>query len=933
MLSQTPDIIILTETNLNNSIGNNELGLDDFIIFRRDRYEYGGATNGGGILIAVKHNLSPLVIINDYTTPCEQLFIQLKADDKNLIIGAVYLPPMSSSDTFSYHVNTVENLFLYHQNDSEFLIVGDFNLPKTHWINSLDSDESLDLICYHDYALIKYNSTLLVNSFSYLNFRQIIDVHDKKGYTLDLCFTTLEHNQISNLSVTENLFPLDKHHNPSLFSLNFAKIKNIQPVFAKKNYFKADFDKINVSINLINWDQLLTNSEIEFDTDVFNSKLQEIINTHVPDRKENNNSTYPPWFSFDLIKLTIIKKKLHKIWLSTDHMEDGILFKRQRAICLRRSRLDQKTYFEEIQKKTQKNAKEFWRYVSNLSKKNTIPEFVFYKGYTSASTIDSCNLFSAFFKSTYSPTVPVFTFQDFEECSENEINFSISRSEIISAVKNLSDNVFPGTDTFPEIFVKKCCDSLINPLFILYNRSLGSGTVPCVWKKSFVTPIYKAGDKSNVENYRPISILGAFAKVLDSIISSKLTLLLLSKISTNQHGFVENKSTLTNLLIYSEFISSALNSGTQVDSIYLDFSKAFDSVNHDILIRKLFNFGVRGSILSWLKSYLINREYQVRIKGNLSNVYYSNSGVPQGSHLGPLLFLLFINDIDEKLQHSKILLYADDVKLFNTINSPLDQTKLQKDLDTISEWARLNDLNFNINKCSVVTFRRGEFFDTNYLMNDVTLTKVSSQKDLGVTFQENFEFDMHLNTIVNKAYKVLGFVIRSSSNFNCSTLISLFKTLIRSILLYNSQIWTPHYDVHIKKLESVQHKFFRYLAHRMGSPFSFDEHDYSAFAKKVNLTSIKSLHNYYDMLFVKRTLFIESKRIDVIADLFIARESRIELRNPRPLREFFSNKDYVFYSVMYRLRRSWNRLDVNVKSSASMNEFKNELFNSICDFV
>lgn len=172
---------MLVETNLTNCIEDKELGLDNYNIFTRDRYKLGGITKGGGILIAVEQNLLRIVIFNEYTTPCKQLFIQLKTGEKNLIIGAVYIPPASPSETFICHVNTVKTLFQTYLNGNELSIIGDYNLPKTHWINSSDSDESLDIICYHEINLVKNNSTIPINSFLYLNLRQLIDVHDKKG--------------------------------------------------------------------------------------------------------------------------------------------------------------------------------------------------------------------------------------------------------------------------------------------------------------------------------------------------------------------------------------------------------------------------------------------------------------------------------------------------------------------------------------------------------------------------------------------------------------------------------------------------------------------------------------------------------------------------------------------------------------------------------
>ncbi len=189
-------------------------------------------------------------------------------------------------------------------------------------------------------------------------------------------------------------------------------------------------------------------------SDRFYSKLHYIIDTKVPDSVDNNNSSYLAWFSFDLIKSIIIKKKLHKIWISSNLMDDYIEFKKQRAICLRRSRLDQRKYFDSIQTKAPNNIKEFWRNVNKLSKKTLIPEFVHYKGFTFASRTDTCNLFATFFKSTYSSARPDFIMEDQMELNIEEFDFKIASSEIIYALSKLSESVLQRTDNVPEVLVK-----------------------------------------------------------------------------------------------------------------------------------------------------------------------------------------------------------------------------------------------------------------------------------------------------------------------------------------------------------------------------------------------------------------------------------------------------------------------------------------------
>ena len=202
----------------------------------------------------------------------------------------------------------------------------------------------------------------------------------------------------------------------------------------------------------------------------------------------------------------------------------------------------------------------------------------------------------------------------------------------------------------------------------------------------------------------------------------------------------------------------------------------------------------------------------MKIKGILSEPFLVNTGVPQGSHLGPLLFIIFINDVSHGLKFVKILIFADDIKIFSLVNNSYDQMCLQKDLDRIYQWSLLNKLNLNCNKCKIMSFYRNQVreFSFDYSLNGEVLELVNPIKDLGIVYEYNFEFNMHFDSITSKAFRLLGFVKRATKDFkNINSIVCLYKTLVRSNLLYNSQIWSSSYDIYIKKLESVQHKFLR----------------------------------------------------------------------------------------------------------------------------
>lgn len=280
---------------------------------------------------------------------------------------------------------------------------------------------------------------------------------------------------------------------------------------------------------------------------------------------------------------------------------------------------------------------------------------------------------------------------------------------------------------------------------------------------------------------------------------------------------MKRKSTVTNLLEYKNYLCNAFAKNKQVDSIYTDFSKAFDKVNHSLLCRKLQSMGIHGSLLRWIESYLSNRSQLVALKGELSEPTEVTSGVPQGSHLGPLLFNIYINDLVDQLC-CPCLLYADDLKIFLTINSINDAMLLQKDLDTVAQWCHTNRMFLNTNKCFVVTFtRKINKICFNYQLKNQSLGRFNQAKDLGVIFDEKLTFREHYDHIHSKASKVLGFVMRNTKHFHSpQSSVYLFNALVRSILEYAAVIWAPFYAKHCDHIERLQKKFLKVLSFRQG---------------------------------------------------------------------------------------------------------------------
>jgi hypothetical protein len=284
---------------------------------------------------------------------------------------------------------------------------------------------------------------------------------------------------------------------------------------------------------------------------------------------------------------------------------------------------------------------------------------------------------------------------------------------------------------------------------------------------------------------------------MEKILVSRITPHFKHIIVPEQHGFMRGRSTSTNLLVLQDFIVGGLESNYQTDVIYTDFSKAFDRVNHKLLISKLNSLGIHGKLLSWFESYLNSRSLIVRVNHDFSEPFPCLSGVPQGSHLGPLLFCLFINDVYNIFNDVDFLLFADDLKIYKHIASLQDSLVLQKNIDLLVQWADANDLSFNVQKCSVMTFHHSctPYFHE-YTINSTVLGRPTAVCDLGVWFDSQLSFKVHLDRTVCDALKNLGFIKRVCQKFNnVHALRAIYIALVRSKLEYSVVNWSPYYNI------------------------------------------------------------------------------------------------------------------------------------------
>jgi hypothetical protein len=331
-------------------------------------------------------------------------------------------------------------------------------------------------------------------------------------------------------------------------------------------------------------------------------------------------------------------------------------------------------------------------------------------------------------------------------------NFTVGVPGVRKLLLELDVHKAAGPDNIPTRYLKDYAKEIAPALTLVFEASLKQGEVPADWRIAHVTPIFKKGDHSKPANYRPISLTSVCCKLLEHVIHSQIMAHFERNniLSDAQHSFRKRRSTESQLILTLQDLTQALDDGEQIDAILLDFSKAFDVVPHERLAAKLHHYGVRGNILSWIRSFLSHRTQQVLVECCVSESSPVTSGVPQGLVLGPLLFLAYINDLPEHVTSSSRLL-ADDSLLYRKIRSPADARVLQEDLDKLQQWEKDWMMTFNASKCEVFRFTKEKNpIKSIYTIHNEELNIVTNGKYLGTRLTDDLSWNTHVSATAKR---------------------------------------------------------------------------------------------------------------------------------------------------------------------------------------
>lgn len=860
--------IALTETWLHNH-NNAEMHIEGYKIVNCERNIKGRSLKGrysGGVVTYLRNDLavSTETVLNFSNGVVEAQCMYSKLHQ--LIIVNLYRQPdsrlhRSTAKHFKHAITELNGIISSIENPVPNIIMcGDFNLPHANWVDG----STIPGATNDEKEMVKILSSFANDFF----MTQIINEPTHfQGNLLDLVFTnnsSLIYNcnyvtplrSVSHHKVIEVATKLNIHNKTTATKYPLNSEADTSP-FTTLNFFSDDIDwnSLNDDLAGIDWVCEFKNSSINSVHKKFVDICYEIACKYVPLKKKfhQKRNSIPK----DRRKLMNRRRCINKRLCRVSSFSIKCKLKSE---LLEIEKNLQKSYksskeFEEHEaiKSIKKNSKYFFAYAKRFSKLKTSIGPLLDGSKVISDDYGMANILASQFSSAYSTPKSKLQLPDkiFENSTYSLENIPMIDDDFVEAIDSLNVQSGSWPDGFSAAFLKKCKHTLSKPLRFLWTQSLEEGVIPDALKKTIITPLFKKGHVGISENYRPIASSSNIIKVFEKIVR-KYTLAYLEEnnlLNQNQHGFRQNRSCLSKLLAHYETVVQMLEKGVGVDVIYLDFSKAFDKVDFNILLSKLQKLGIGGAIGKWFYSFLTGRTQCVVVNGVLSQPISVESGVIQGSVLGPLLFLIMIADIDDNIFSSFLSSFADDTHLLHSISDLSDASSLQSDLDNVFSWAKTNNMMFNSLKFELLHYKSPSTdINASYQDSDkCEILQKSAVKDLGVLMSDSACFAEHINNVCTSMKNMSSWIMRTFTSRNHFAMITLWKTLVIPIHDYCSQLWSPNKAGTIQKLDLLQWSFIKKIRKNFNS-------DYWECLNDMNLLSLQRRRERYQIIYLWKIL-------------------------------------------------------------------------------
>ncbi|MCG7869883.1 MAG: hypothetical protein JAY74_26365 [Candidatus Thiodiazotropha taylori] len=782
--------MIFTESWLNQSVSNDRISIEHFHEpVRYDRHE----RTGGGVIMYIRDTIS-FKRRRDLEIPrLEAVWVEISVRCKTILIGGFYRPPNSPVEYF----NLINESFdrAYNTNINDTIILGDFNYN----MQNANNNKLLDLIQ-------QYNLKQLIQEPTHFT--------ESSESIIDLILVRNVNNVITSGVYDTFIESQVRYHCPVMCVLKFKKCLSKPYKRRVWNYDKADFNLFRNLLSDVDWNCISNERDLDKAVEKFTSILIQTAEKSIPNKIATIRPNEYPWINGMIRKLIRKRKRLYRRAKRTNIQQVWQKFKKTRNTVINEIRKSQQEYLNKLsdQLNAEKvNPKLFWKISKqllnlDLSSSSVPPLNV--NGNILENDLDKATALNSFFaaQSTVddsNKSLPAVGLIDHPLLN----SITITNQEVLDVLQSLNVSKSCGPDLINPRLLKEGAHYLKIPLTYIFNSSLSQCEFPNAWKKANLTPIHKKNEKTLPNNYRPVSLLSTVGKTMERCVHKHVYNYVIENnlITPFQSGFTRNDSTTNQLLYLYHSFCEAVDRGKEVRVVFCDISKAFDRVWHKGLLFKLSSVGIKGNLLRWFSSYLSNRSQRVVLNGQNSDWAAVKAGVPQGSILGPLLFLLYINDIVNRV-NTNIRLFADDTSLYIIVDTPERAANLlNSDLQEINLWATEWLVDFNPSKTFTMTVSRkkaGVPHPPLFLAN-TNIQETDTYKHLGIHFSKNLSWSEHIRNITRTAWQRLNMLRGLKFKLKRFSLEKIYISFIRPLLEYSDSVWDNLTQEEINSLESV----------------------------------------------------------------------------------------------------------------------------------
>ena len=883
------DIVAVTETWLDTERRDfaGEYYLPGYAMFHKDRR----GRAGGGVMLYVRSHLSAVGVFVD--SPHEIVGADVRCNPP-LRVLVVYRPPQLARDSDESLYNDLSNLV-----QDRVILVGDFNCALD-WDRVVAGAEGMRLV---DFA----NDNFLT---------QMVRVPTRGMNVLDLVFTS-DDEIVQGVEVGLGLAGSD--HGAVTFGVTVGSDPEQLACGRKLNLRRANYARFLRSLQETEiHPEAVSVEEMWQDLKV---KYQEIQSRCIPLKRIGGSAKVnPSWFNREIAAAISERKGLYRAAKADPSPRADLLLARQRRLVkslVRRAKAGEE---QRVALACKDNPKEFYSYVNRHKVRKPLGPLQDDTGELVTDKAGIARIFNRYFSSVFTDEdldlpAPVISY-DGDEPLET---VTVTENEVLDILVHLDPNKSPGPDGFLPKVMRSVAVALAPLLCKVFSASLARGEVPLDWKSADVCPIHKKGPEDQASNFRPVSLTSVPGKVLETLIKARMV----SHLDRNdlllgsQHGFRAGRSCLTNLLEFYHAIFGAYDRSGSVDVVFLDFQKAFDKVPHRRLMAKVRALGIVGPVASWIQAWLTSRKQRVVVSGTPSGWSTVTSGVPQGSVLGPLLFLIYINDIDQGLV-SKISKFADDTKLGVNAADPNAVAELRSDLVRIGEWSERWLMPFNTGKCKVLHVGAHNA-QAHYSLLGSPVAPTQQETDLGVIMTSEFKFGAQCVAAEKKAQKILGYIKRVFTHRNRFVVMTLYNALVLPHLEYAAQFWSPTYRCDVDRLERVQARATKLIP-------EIRNFGYERRLLALDLLTLEQRRLRGQLIetfkIIRGLSSLDSRAVFTLSDN-PTRNHGFKLHVPR----FRTNKYRDFMTV--KVCSLWNSLPSEVVNAPSVDSFKRQLDNII----